>query len=574
MIRNPRARHILELLLALALLRAVPAAPLHAVENERRLLAVSRGTGEIFLSWRLLPTDPPDVSFNIYRAESADGPYALLSGGENLFPTNFVDGSVAGGVEYFYRVRAVPGGGGEGPDSNTASASADGSTDGRVLEILDAALDLNPAGPGVGDLDGDGLLDFVVLDMNFYDRVPSRKPILRAYLHDGTPYWGYATRYRYRREAPGMVLPFVVWDLDGDGRSEVIVRTGDLKSRDTYLTILRGDVPGTPEVIDSILFPSALDDSEPRLRPHYISVAYLDGPGQRPSIVTQVAVHEGERITAFDLSPQLTLSQRWDYHSDLASGTSGSGTHGIPVYDIDGDGRDEVFDGSTLLDDDGSVLWTLHALDGRRVRHPDVVIPGEIDPQNPGPEVWFVAEGSPQGVYLADSNGGILWEEQGWRHGHDGWAADITPDYPGAELYAYDLRSPTNDGPDRMKLFTSSGQLIFTMANLETDRFHHPVQWDDDPEIEILHNDAKIILNFDGSSAGWLPDRARLYNLQMDVTGDYREEFLIMNPDYDWIRIYTATTPVADRRVSGVEDVDYLKTASRATASYWKYFSP
>jgi rhamnogalacturonan endolyase len=471
-------------------------------------------------------------------------------------------------------VRPVFGNGMEGTESNREDVFTGASDDGLLMEIDGAAAELNPVGPGVGDLDGDGLLDYVILDDNNYRQDANRTPLLRAFLCDGTPYWVYNTKYRFRKEAPGMVLPFVVWDLDGDGKSEVIVRTGRLDNRQTFLTILRGDVMGSPAVVDSIPFPQALEGSDPHLRAHYISVAYLDGLANLPSIITQVAVHGDERVTAFDLDSHLDLYPRWDYHSDESSGTSGSGTHGIPVYDIDGDGRDEVFDGSTVLDGDGRVLWTLYSTDNRRVHHPDAVVPGEIDPTRNGPEVWFVTEGSPQGVYLTDSRGNIIWEERGWTHGHDGWAADLTPDYPGAELYGFDLREPTNNGPNRIRLYSSSGELLFSQSGMTQDRYHHLVQWDADDDIEVLQNDTRTIFNFDGSVAGYLPVQSRFYNLQMDVAGDFREEIFILNPDYDWIRIYTNTEPISRRRTSRLDEISYRLDASRVTSSYWRYYSP
>ncbi len=546
---------------------------LNSEENQRHLVALSKGPEKIFMSWRLLQSDSPDVTFNVYRADDIEGPYELLSDGENHPYTNFVDETVDNGSTYYYLVKPVSDGGVEGEASNRVQSVADGDDSGLVLEVQYAATELSPVGPGVGDLNGDGLLDYVILDNNLYESDRDRKPILRAYLHDGTPYWSFDTRYRYRNEAPGIVLPYIVWDLDGDGKSEVIMRMGRVDDLQTFLTILEADISGIPAVIDSIPFPTALPGSTFQLRPHYISAAYLDGLYNLPSIITQVAVHQDERVTAFDLNDRLEMSQRWDYQSDLSSRTSGSGTHGIPVYDIDGDGKEEVFDGSTVLDDDGTVLWTLNSQIGQRVRHPDAVIPGEIDASNSGPEVWFVSEGSPQGAYLTDSRGNVLWEERNWRHGHDGWAVDLVPGNPGAELYGFDIRKPSHE-PNRMRLFTSRGQLLFSQFNLSPDRYHHPVQWDGDDAIEILHNDAGIIFNFDGSISGYLPVLCRFYNLQMDVVGDFREEFLVLNPDYNWMRIYTNTDQIDRNRLSDLEDLTYREAASRVTSSYWRYYSP
>ena len=87
---------------------------LFSQENQRHLIALSRGPGEIFLSWRLLQYDPPDVTFNVYRANEIEGPYDLLSGGEGYPYTSFVDDTVIDGSTYCYLVKPLSGGGVEG----------------------------------------------------------------------------------------------------------------------------------------------------------------------------------------------------------------------------------------------------------------------------------------------------------------------------------------------------------------------------------------------------------------------------------------------------------------------------
>lgn len=568
---------LLFLLLALYLLPPlflqVAPGSLHCWENDRHLIALSKGSGKIFLSWRFLISDSPDSKFNIYRADNIDGPYSILPEGEEHDYTNFVDETANNNSTYYYLVKPVLGGV-EGESSNRVQSTSNGKNSGLVLEILGVASDLDPVGPGVGDLNGDGFIDYVVLDNNFYEDDNNQSPILRAYLHDGTFFWSFDTKYQFRDEAPGIVLPFVVWDLDGDEKSEVITRMGKIDDSRTFLTILKADMAGTPTIIDSVSFPTALPGSAPNLRPHYLSVAYLDGPSDLPSIITQVAVHHDERVTAFDLNNQLQMNQRWDYQSDDASGTSGSGTHGIPVYDIDQDGEEEVFDGSTVLDGDGRVIWTLHSREGQRVKHPDAVIPGEINVSNPGPEVWFITEGDPQGVYLTDFRGDVLWQETNWLHGHDGWAADLIPNIQGAELYGFDVFDPTIDRHNRVRIFSARGQVLFRQINANQDRYHHLIQWDADNEKELLHKDSGYIFNADGTISGYLPDVPRFYNLQMDVVGDFREEFLILNPDYNWMKIYTNIDSINRKRLSNLEDPNYRKDASRVSASYWRYYSP
>jgi rhamnogalacturonan endolyase len=64
----------LTLLLALTL----PALAQRPMEYlTRGLVAVNQGDGKVFLSWRLLRTDPDDIAFNLYRAVSGSQPAKL-----------------------------------------------------------------------------------------------------------------------------------------------------------------------------------------------------------------------------------------------------------------------------------------------------------------------------------------------------------------------------------------------------------------------------------------------------------------------------------------------------------------
>jgi rhamnogalacturonan endolyase len=65
--------------------------------------------------------------------------------------------------------------------------------------------------------------------------------------------------------------------------------------------------------------------------------------------------------------------------------------------DIDGDGRDEVFLGSAVLDDNGVGLWSTG------LGHPDHHYVGDIDPARPGLEVYYGIE-----TRRSDKNGCCL----------------------------------------------------------------------------------------------------------------------------------------------------------------------
>src|SRR5690349_6002912 len=90
------------------LLVAIPApAQRHMERLGRGLVAVNQGEGRVFVSWRLLRTDPAGIAFNVYRETSGSEPLKL----NNLPLTNgtFYQDTAARlnqGTSYFVRALA------------------------------------------------------------------------------------------------------------------------------------------------------------------------------------------------------------------------------------------------------------------------------------------------------------------------------------------------------------------------------------------------------------------------------------------------------------------------------------
>jgi PA14 domain/Domain of unknown function (DUF1929)/Glyoxal oxidase N-terminus len=80
------------------------------------LVATGR-VGDVSLTWNAAPTA---VTYNVKRSTSSGGPYTTIA--DFVLPTNYVDGNVTPGTPYYYVVSGVNGGG-EGPNSNQASAT-------------------------------------------------------------------------------------------------------------------------------------------------------------------------------------------------------------------------------------------------------------------------------------------------------------------------------------------------------------------------------------------------------------------------------------------------------------------
>ena len=72
--------------------------------------------------------------------------------------------------------------------------------------------------------------------------------------------------------------------------------------------------------------------------------------------------------------------------------------HSIKVGDIDGDGADEILNGSIAIDNDGRTMWSTG------LGHGDRFYLSDIDPARPGLEIWYTIEDPhPQ-------NGVSLWD--------------------------------------------------------------------------------------------------------------------------------------------------------------------
>lgn len=338
------------------------------------------GEGRVYVGWRLLGSDPPEVAFDVYRAESVDGPRRKLTAAPINDSCNFVD-TTAASNHGFYSVQPVVSG-----KSATASLPVQVSnTSGFVHLKLQGNTRAQKV--GLADFDGDGRLDYLVKQPDF-NTDPYQQPgywkrsedtyKLEAYRHDGTFLWRYDMGWSV--EEGIWYSPIVVYDLDSDGKAEVFCKagegdprepTGHVRSGVEYLVVLDGL---TGQVKKKLPWPSreGFDDYNYYSR-NLLGVAYLDG--QRPHLIVERGTYRIIKVEAYD--PSLTLKWRWEASGEYAQ-YRGQGMHGMHAADVDEDGRDEVVIGSAVIDDDGKPLWTT----GKG--HPDACYVADIDPSRPG----------------------------------------------------------------------------------------------------------------------------------------------------------------------------------------------
>jgi rhamnogalacturonan endolyase len=216
----------------------------YVVENlGRGVIAIRTSETTVYVGWRLLGTDPPDVAFNVYRA-TGSAPPVKVNGAPLTSTTDLVDAAADPAQSNSYTVRPVLQG-----TELAASAPFVVPANAPVQQYMSVPLD-RPAGGSVevpagsptstftyspndasaGDLDGDGEFEIVVKwdPSNSRDNASaglSGRQLLDAYKIDGTRLWRIDLGRNIR--AGAHYTQFIVYDLDGDGRAEVACKTAD-----------------------------------------------------------------------------------------------------------------------------------------------------------------------------------------------------------------------------------------------------------------------------------------------------------------------------------------------------------
>ena len=543
----------------------------------RGIIAVEDDNKNVYISWRLLKSDPIDVAFDIYRGN--DNSSVKLNRSPISTTTDFVDKNARNNSSDKYWVIPV-GKNNNGSPSKRVSVNTKKSTNEPAYISIPLQEDVVPGRRrlAVADLNGDGEFDFVLIQPNV-GKDPGFRPDssqvtykIEAYLNDGTFLW--------RNDLgdgiePGVwYSPFIVYDFDGDGKAEIAVKTAPTGIRDADGTVNEGEEwisiwdGMTGKEIARAEWPERTDrlGNYNRQNRNQLGVAYLDG--KTPCLIVGRGTYKAMLVDAYQFNNgELTKLWSWDGDEENPIVRS-QGAHIMLVNDVDEDGRDEIILGSAVLDDNGTLLWSAG------LGHPDNFYVTDIDPSRPGLEIFYAVEALHDkdglGICVRDAKTGeLIWSlGEPTVHIGSGMVADIDPTLPGLESFAAEdpkgHRAMRVPGNDNKYLFDAKGNLIGTGEDVP-------------PRGDWLWWDAgKVRQYISGSREGISVMKYKQGEVQSgfqgrvimtaDLFGDWREEIITALPGE--LRIYSTTIPSEDRRVTLMQDNTYRQTVTVRTMGY------
>ena len=517
-------------------------------EQPRKLCAVSTEKGQVLLSWALLATDTKTTGFNVYRSDSRNHAGFLITNAPVKGTTSYYDTNVETDKRYHYYIRSLPAEGVEGRRSEWIGITVTRDSTAAIVSFR-PVYKQGSLVPVFGDLDGDGTLDCVIRLSNGNNEMSQDPGIpvqLEAFTSYGRSLWRKDICTHDHCYGSANNVPFNVWDMDGDGKAEVITR---LKMGDSVVVAILDGLTG--QLKFKTPWPDMVTDFQRSSTRIHLSIGYLDGI--HPAVITQTGLYENEVFVAYDAR----LNKLWQFNSFAE--TNGSAGHKIEVSDVDGDGRQEVFDGTTCLNHDGSLRWSVYR------QHPDIVAIHDHIPDRPGLEVFYLVESNAHaGVYMVDANSGeIIWkvnreDDARWTHGHVGWNADIWDGSAGIESVSN--RAGHNDR--NLVLFSANGDIL--LEPFPTG--YYPLEWNGDPTRELLSDNGHRIGKFDGKKVndykGIEPNQLQNSSLLMvaDLYGDFRDGLVLEMPAEEGgkaIVIVTSTGHTNQAFLSPAENRDY-----------------
>lgn len=552
----------------------------------RGVIAIRENPSTVAVSWRYLSSDPMNESFDIYRNGEKINNHPLKD-------ATFFQDAYTGTESVLYTVKAregktessyqLPANAPSGYLNIPLNRPEDGTTP------LGQNYFYTPNDASIGDVDGDGEYEIILKwdPSNAHDNSHdgyTGEVYVDCYKLNGQQLWRINLGKNVR--AGAHYTQFMVYDLDGDGHAEVVMKTADgtvdgvgkvigdvnadyrseqgrILTGPEYLTVFNGLTGEAMQTIDYVPERGNLmgwGDSRGNRSDRFLAcVAYLDGI--HPSVVMCRGYYTRTVLAAFDWDGK-ELKQRWVFDSNNpgCEDYAGQGNHNLRVGDVDGDGCDEIIYGSCAIDHNGKGLYTT------KMGHGDAIHLTHFDPSRKGMQVWDCHENKRDGsTYRDAATGEILFQIKDSTDVGRCMAADIDPTQPGVEMW-----SVASGGIRNVKGEVVKDRVRGLSCNMA-------VWWDGDLLRELLdrnriskYNWEKGICERIAIFEGTLSNNGTKANpcLQGDIVGDWREEVLMRTADNTALRLYVSTIPTDYRFHTFLEDPIYRISIATQNVAY------
>lgn len=462
-----------------------------------RSVTSSGGTGYL-ISWRKLAQEPEGTTYNIYKRAAGASDFTKMNA-TPLKVTNYKPASLTANTEY--AVTAITPEGVEGPMSKPflyktqswPNVWLDIDFDDTVIRRNDYRTKF--CWPM--DTDGDGEYDAVVVDRLYAGAASGEEDTensattshkIQAYRFTGELLWTVDMGPNVNICA-GQNDMVVAWDIDCDGRCEVMVRSSDgtrfwdkqnerwgkyamgstvpdvdgdgivdyrtqaVRNRPFYISVIDG-LTGEEIAASELKYSEVHDGSDSYTRtsrPNYMSDGYsaMDGhfcicylDGIHPSLVMECLDRDNNKSHhnyVFTWEYDWTDGTPTNWHHDKTWSRNDKSPwpaefHQLRVADVDGDGTDEMIQGGYSVNPKNG--W--FASPG--IGHGDRFILSDIDPDRPGLEVYAIQQSALLGQLIYDARTAERVKEWYLPSVYDvgrGACLDIDASHKGYEILSY-----------------------------------------------------------------------------------------------------------------------------------------
>lgn len=559
---------------------------------------------KILVSWRLFPSDPDSVAFDLYRRSGSTGEEVLLNAEPIASATCFQD--TLADLKKNNTYRLCYSGSTETLDTYTiySTQASSGlpyiSIPLRSTTDVDANYTYAANDASVGDLNGDGVYEIILkrlvssstsgdedtstsstssgVDMNVKHYM-----LLEAYTLEGAFLWRLKMGQNILTGNGGS---FAVYDFDGDGKCEVALRTaeGTVFGDGTEIGDTNGDgttdyrVSGQNYIHGGPEFLSVIDGTTGAelARADYIeltssetwgdnyykrSSSYRVGVAKCTSAPANIIIGRGcyaKIVVEAWTYANGSLTKEWRFDTeDGYPDYRAQGYHSFRTGDVDDDGLDEIVYGSCTIDHDGS------GLNCCGLGHGDAIHLGKFDPSRDGLQIWACYETGDVGAALRDAKtGDVIWQIYDSDDVGRCMVADIDPDSPGCEMWWYGSNAHSPSGEDLGYAPAYCNMAIWWSGSLNRQLLDktvidNPVL--DDTRIFSIHRYGVTYINTTKANPCFYGD----------ILGDWREEVIMCTEDFtSELRVFTTWYPTEYRFDYLMSDHIYEMSALNENIGY------